>query len=306
MMITEHETFDGTWPFEPHFSTAPGFRMHYVDEGEGEPLIMLHGEPTWGYIWRHFIPPFSATHRVIAVDHMGFGRSETPQDREYTLKTHVENLAALIESLDLSNITFVMQDWGGPIGGCYTHLHPERVKRLCLVNTSVPNVSAGQVTEAHHAEPLPWFKWFAEGLETGRTEQVLGNLGSTILSVMKIVGFENSAHVTAPWIRAYSEHFTSPEECIGAIGFPRDAFGPAWVYGSECAQKGQEETRKKPAMLVRGTKDYAIPREVCLGEFRYLWPKGPIVELESAGHYAQEDVPEIIIPLIQQFIQMTE
>ena len=75
---------------------------------------------------------------MIVPDHMGFGKSEAPQEREYTLQTHVENLAALIEELDLHEITFVIQDWGGPIGGCYTALHPERVKRLCLLNTVAP------------------------------------------------------------------------------------------------------------------------------------------------------------------------
>ncbi len=112
-MVPENETFNGTFPFEPHFCEAAGFRQHYVDEGEGEPIICLHGDPTWGYLYRNFIPTLSRTHRVIVPDHMGFGKSETPQDREYALRTHVENLALLIEELDLKNSTFVAQDWGG-------------------------------------------------------------------------------------------------------------------------------------------------------------------------------------------------
>ncbi|MXV79475.1 MAG: alpha/beta fold hydrolase, partial [Chloroflexi bacterium] len=122
-MIPAEETFDGTFPFEPQFSEAPGFRMHYVDEGEGEPLVLLHGEPTWGYLYRNFIPALSETHRVIVPDHMGFGKSETPQDRVYTMKTHVENLTALIDELDLQDITFVVQDWGGMISSAYTVRH---------------------------------------------------------------------------------------------------------------------------------------------------------------------------------------
>jgi len=114
-MIPAHETFGGTWPYEPRFFDGNGFAMHYVDEGEGEPVVCLHGEPTWGYLYRNFIPPLSQTHRVVVPDHMGFGKSATPQDRAYRLKTHVENLAGLIEALDLRNITFVIQDWGGPI-----------------------------------------------------------------------------------------------------------------------------------------------------------------------------------------------
>jgi hypothetical protein len=149
-------------------------------------------------------------------------------------------------------------------------------------------------------------EWVIRG-DYGRLDQVLGNLGSTVLSVMKIIGFQNSAAVTDTWIHAYSAHFTSPEECKGAIEFPLEAYsGRAVPFALECALKGQEETRKKPAMLVRGMKDYAIPRELMVGAFRGLWPKGPIIELENAGHFSQEDAPEIIVPLIQQFIQMTD
>ena len=109
-MIQANETFDGTWPYQAKFSSAAGFRQHYVDEGSGRPIVLLHGQPTWGYIYRRFIPPLASTHRVVVPDHMGFGKSETPQDRVYTLSTHVANLTALIESLDLRDITLVMQD----------------------------------------------------------------------------------------------------------------------------------------------------------------------------------------------------
>lgn len=90
-MIDARETFGGTWPFLPHFFEGNGFRMHYLDEGSGDPIVCLHGEPTWGYLYRRFIPPLAASHRVIVPDHMGFGKSETPPNREYSLRTHVEN-----------------------------------------------------------------------------------------------------------------------------------------------------------------------------------------------------------------------
>jgi pimeloyl-ACP methyl ester carboxylesterase len=85
-MIDANETFNGTWPFAPHFTDAPGFKMHYVDEGGGEAIVCLHGEPTWGYLYRNFIPPLAKKYRVVVPDHMGFGKSETPQDKVYTLK----------------------------------------------------------------------------------------------------------------------------------------------------------------------------------------------------------------------------
>ena len=95
-MIRSDATFDGTFPFAPHFDDASGFRMHYVDEGphDGETLLCLHGEPTWGYLFRHLIAALAPTHRVVVPDHMGFGKSATPQDRSYWLQDHVDNLGA--------------------------------------------------------------------------------------------------------------------------------------------------------------------------------------------------------------------
>ena len=107
MVIPSNETFDGTWPFVPHFTRASGFEQHYVDEGPrgAETILCLHGEPTWGYLYRKMIAPLSETFRVVVPDHMGFGKSETPQDRVYTLQSHVENLERFVEALDLRDIT---------------------------------------------------------------------------------------------------------------------------------------------------------------------------------------------------------
>ena len=111
--ITADETVEGTWPFSPYFYHGNGFQQHYVDEGEGEPIVLLHGEPMWGYLYRNFIPALSKTHRVIVPDHIGFGKSATPQDKEYCLRTHTLNLIGLLDSLELDKpVTFFVQDWG--------------------------------------------------------------------------------------------------------------------------------------------------------------------------------------------------
>lgn len=114
-MIDENETFEGTFPFKPHFSTSAGFRMHYVDEGKGPVMLCLHGEPTWSYLYREVIPILSKDNRVIAPDYMGFGKSETPQDAEYTATRHIDNLEYLVQELNLVDITLVVHDWGGSI-----------------------------------------------------------------------------------------------------------------------------------------------------------------------------------------------
>jgi pimeloyl-ACP methyl ester carboxylesterase len=298
-MIPENETFGGTWPFAPRYFEGNGFRMHYVDEGEGEPIICLHGEPTWGYLYRRFIPPLSKTNRVIVPDHMGFGKSETPGDRDYTLKAHVENLARLIEALDLKNITFVIQDWGGPIAGAYTLRHAERVKRLFLLNT---------VTGYGRAKPselTPWLQFIKKHHEAKTLHEVLGHLGDNVLSVMKVIGFENSDAVDDNWIAAYSAPFPDKADCVGAIEFPLDVLlGRMLPYVREGFPL-IDNLKAKPSMLAVGMKDKGIAPGVQIADFRGIWPDRPVVELPDAGHFSQEDVPDTIVALIQLFTQST-
>lgn len=136
--IPAGETFEGTWPFEAKFFHGNGFAQAYVDEGEGDPIVLLHGEPMWGYLYRNFIPALAKTHRVIVPDHMGFGKSATPQDKEYCLRSHVLNLVSLLESLQLDQkITLFVQDWGTLIGLHYALRFPEKVARI-MVGSCVP------------------------------------------------------------------------------------------------------------------------------------------------------------------------
>lgn len=301
-MIPKDETFNGTWPFQPHFCEAAGFSQHYVDIGEGEVIICLHGEPTWGYLYRNMIPPLAENNRVIVPDHMGFGKSETPLDREYTLKSHTENLSALIDELSLDQITFVMQDWGGPIGTAFTVRHPEKVKRLVYMNTV-----AGYGVVSESVTPInqsPWFKWIGEGLESGRTEQVLRNAGSTVLSIMKIIGFQNSSVIDDTWIDAYSSPFPSYESSIGAYEFPIDAYlGRIVDYVLEGAE-GVPNLKSKPAILLEGLEDRAIPPDRAIEGFRSLWPDEKIIELEGVGHFCQEDAPDLLVSYIHEFLKV--
>ena len=310
-MIPAEETFDGTWPFKPRFFNGAGFSQHYVDEGQGDPVVCLHGEPTWGYLYRKFIPPLSETNRVIVPDHMGFGKSETPQDRVYTIKTHAENLEALVEHLDLTNITLVMQDWGGSIGAGFTLRNSERVKRLCLLNTACGYGGTGKgMIEDDSPNRLkrkftPWFKYVKSHYDAGTYHDTVGDLGNHIPSVMKMIGFQNTAQVDDTWVRAYSSPFPTREECIGAIEFPLDALeGRVLAYREE-GMAMVDKLKAKPAMLAVGMMDGAIDPEVMFADFEALFPDAPIVRLPNAGHFCQEDAPGTLIALIQQFMQMS-
>ena len=249
-MIELDDTFDGTFPFAPHTFDGHGFTQHYVDEGprDGQVVVCLHGEPTWGYLYRNMIGPLSEHYRVVVPDHMGFGKSATPTDREYTLQSHTENLAALIEHLDLTDITFVAQDWGGPIATQFTVRHAARVKRVCFANTIAGYGQVGD--DVPQVSDSNWFRWIGEGLETGRTEQVLRNAGSTVLSVMKIIGFQNSAAVDDTWIRAYSAPFPDWDSAIGAYEFPIDAYQGRIAPYVLAGLDGVADLVKKPAILL--------------------------------------------------------
>ena len=312
-MVPAHETFGGTFPFRPHFSSVNGFQMHYVDEGEGEPIICLHGEPTWGYLYRNFIPALATTHRVIVPDHMGFGKSETPTHKPYRFKTHVENLIGLVEELDLTNITFVAQDWGGPIAGSFTLRRPDRVKRLCLMNTmlgfgrAVRDVPASE-PEGPSLKESSWFQWVKARVEEGTYQPIMENMGSNVLSIMKKLYFHNSAAVTPEWIRAYSAPFPNKAESIAAVEFPLDVVeNRITEYVVEGIKMGNlEKLRAKSAMLAEGMRDQAMPPAAVMHDFKRLFPQGPIVKIAEAGHFCQEDCPELLVALIQQFIQMTD
>jgi haloalkane dehalogenase len=277
--------------------------MHYVDEGSGEPIVLIHGEPTWSYLYRKFIPPLAQNFRVIAADHMGFGKSESPFDADYTLDRHARNLGALIEELDLRDITLVMQDWGGPLGTIVASRHPSRIKRFVAMNTifgTDRNVREDRLT--------PWFTAIKALEDSGDLEAVFGNLRYLVGGIMMLLGLQRRDLVTDTWLRAYAAAFSSPNECRGAIAFPveglhleriRETLVGSLPHLFKLGQAGI------PAMMIEGMQDHAIWPHVAIAGFRAFFPRGTVHEIPQAGHFVQEEVPEIIVPLIEEFCLRT-
>ena len=191
---TVNDTFDGTWKFPPKYNTVSDFKMHYIDEGSGsEVLLLLHGEPTWSYLFRHQISEWSKKYRVIAIDHMGFGKSETPQDRSYWLQNHIDNLENFVLELGLDDLTLVMHDFGGPTGMGFAIRHPELVKQIVSVNGPTPAGQSNLIEQIiANASMSPWFQWVIKAEKEGILEQVLGRLDYNILSTLKLNGFERN------------------------------------------------------------------------------------------------------------------
>lgn len=284
--------FDGTFPFEPRYErVAEDVRLHYVDEGSGDPVLLLHGNPTWSYLYRKIIPPVvDAGHRAIAVDHMGFGRSERPAGhRRYTMRAHVENLLAFIRALDLREITLVMQDWGGPIGFGAAVEEPDRVARLVIMNTGV-GVFPSDID-------LPFHKRF---LERGLGEMLC--LGANLF-VEGMAGGMSAEAATPQVMDAYRAPFPDYHSRVPILAFARNVpIGrehPTSAYMHEVAAK--IPSLQRPALLIWGMRDHVFPAPI-LGFWRGLYPDAEVVEIPEGKHYIQEDAPAQIAEAIVGFL----
>ena len=287
-----NETFGGTFPFKPRFFTHDGVRLHYVDEGQGEPVVLLHGNPTWSYLYRRFIPPLCENHRCLAPDHMGFGRSDKPLDRPYTLAKHIENLTALLNHLELNNITFVMQDWGGPIGLGFAVDHPERVKRLVILNTWAFRLPEG----TRLAPLLELFRQphVGEAMVQGLNLFVEGFLPAGIYHQERLNEI----------MPAYRAPFPEWNSRIGTLRFPRDIpVGDA--HPSTPAMGHIQDNLGKlrvPTIIIWGMQDPAIPPAI-IEAWTAVYPHAEVHRLQTASHFLQEDEPEEIVSLIQGFLK---
>ncbi|MBU4393539.1 MAG: alpha/beta fold hydrolase, partial [Proteobacteria bacterium] len=133
------------YPFPSHFATIDGHLLHYIDEGAGRVIVMVHGNPTWSYYYRHLIALLSKTYRVIAIDHLGCGLSDKPQKYPYQLKNHIDNLQALLRQLRINSYSLIVHDWGGAIGLGVAGRYPAAIEKLVILNTA-----------AFHSQRIPW------------------------------------------------------------------------------------------------------------------------------------------------------
>jgi haloalkane dehalogenase len=273
------------FPFEPHYVDMDGIRLHYLDEGEGDPVVCFHGEPTWSYLYRKMIPPLvAAGHRVIAPDYAGFGRSDKPTDRSwYTYDRHVELVTALLAKLDVRDATAVVQDWGGPIGLRWATDNPDRAERVVVMNTGL---FAGQVNEAFMA-----WRNFAER--------------NPDLPIGFVIQSATATEVPQQVIDAYEAPWPSAESKAGPAQFP------LLVPTSE-ADAGVTEMNMARERLSRWEK----PALVCFSDSDPIFtPKAgqrfvdlipgarELVVIEGAAHFLQEDRGEQIAAEINRFLE---
>jgi len=303
--VKASETFDHTWPYAAHYSSAPGFAMHYIDEGEGEPLLLLHGEPTWGYLFRHQIAALKDTCRVVVPDHMGFGKSETPNHRTFLLQDHIDNLESFILDLDLTDITLGMHDFGGPVGMGLAIRHPNRIKRIISMNGPTSLGQADLMDRlAANVSVSPWFRWIVKAEEEGTLEKVLSESHYNMLSTFKLNGFVDNFIINDTWLEAYRAPFPSSAYALGVIGWAK-----GYATEQHRFEMPSEEVKDiladKSALAIWGKQDRTLHGEHFLPLFRSAFPDGIVHEIDKSGHYSPEDQPMLVGHLIDHFMQET-
>jgi haloalkane dehalogenase len=293
-------TFNGLWPYEPRWFETPGGRMHFVDEGprEGRPVVLVHGNPTWGFLYRNFIGPLTdAGHRAIVPDHLGFGRSDKPTDPElYRIARHVERLDALLESLDLRDAVVVPQDWGGPIGLSWAVAHPERVRGLFILNT----FAHGPRGPIKLPLPLRLFR------TPGVGEVLVKGLHLFVRGFLFRVGVMHHERLTPDVRRAYLAPHPTWSTRTGVLVFPREipasGAGPVAESAGRVEQGLEEHFADKPARIVWAMRDPAFTPTMLDQLWRKTLPQAPITRIDDAGHYLQEDAHERIVPELLSFL----
>ena len=288
--MTHQADFDGEYPFAGQVLDVDGHAYHYVDEGTGPVLLFVHGNPTWSFAWRNFIKALSPNYRCVAVDHIGCGRSDKPQDYEYTLANHIANLTRLIEHLDLREITLVGHDWGGCIGMGAAVEVPERFSRFVLANTAAFRSRAIPLRIAVCRIPF---------------------LGA--LAVRGLNGFARAAITMAvrkhermtPAIRdGYLAPYDSWTNRIATHEFVRDIPLNS-SHRSYSTLTGIEENLSQfaqfPILFMWGDRDWCFTTDF-LAEWEKRFPNAEVTHFPDASHYVFEDACEEMIERLEMFL----
>ncbi len=286
------------YPFDKKYLDRDGLKLFYIEEGRGDPVVMVHGNPSWSIYYRNLVETLKGTHRCIVPDHIGCGRSDKPKDSEYeyTLSSRVADLEALLDALNAKkNITLVVHDWGGMIGMAFATRHPEKIKRLVILNTS-----------AFH---LPKTKRFPLGLRICR-DMKLGKLlirGFNAFSAGAAqLGCKRNP-MSAELKRAYRAPYNNWANRIATLRFvqdiPLEPSDKAYALVSQ-VEDNVDKLDHVPMLICWGLKDFVFDHH-----FLALWedkfPEAEIHRYEDCGHYILEDAGDEVVPLIKSFIKRT-
>ena len=284
---TPDERFEGLpgYAFEPRYLDQDGLRMHYVEEGSGDPVLLLHGEPTWAFLYRKMITPLAGVARVVVPDYFGFGRSDKPtRIEDYSYDFHYASVERLAEELDLRRATVVVQDWGGPIGIRLAVEHPDRVERLVVLNTWVG---------AGWTPPEDWLRFRALVRRVG-PEFLPGQL----IRITCVSGLDDEV------VEAYNAPFPTAESKAGVLAFPELVpTEPDHPSAARMIAVGEALERwDRPALVLYSDSDRVFTVDVADRMAERIPGSGPAEIVPGAGHFLQEEKGEAIAARIVRFL----
>ena len=291
--MPEPPNWRSLYQFKSHEILLDGHRYHYLDEGTGPVLLMVHGNPTWSFYWRELIQALDGQYRVIVPDHIGCGLSDKPSAAEYSyrLSQRVSDLGRLIEQLDLREITLLAHDWGGAIGMGAAVAAPGRFSRFVLFNTAAFRFGNCPLRIRICRTPL------------------LGRLAVQGLNLFSLAALQmavcDHGRIT-PLVRGgllapYDcwHHRTAVHQFV--LDIPLGPGHPSYPALAEI-EAGLQQFRRHPVCLIWGMRDWCFTPEF-LERFIEFFPDAEVHRLDNAGHYVIEDAHELIVPLVEQFIE---
>jgi haloalkane dehalogenase len=285
---TPDERFEGLpgYEFEPNYVEQDGLRMHYVDEGSGAPVLLLHGEPTWAFLYRKMIPTIAGAARAVAPDYFGFGRSDKPtRIEDYTYDFHFESIERFADELDLRGVTVVVQDWGGPIGLRLATERPDRVRRLVILNTGI---GAGS------APSEEWLRFRAFVRRVG-TDLVPGQL----IAISAVTELSDEV------VEGYNAPFPTPESKAGVLAFPE--LVPTELDHPSAAKmmdvRAALEQWDRPALVLFSDSDPIFSTVAAEHMASRIPGAEPAEFVAGAGHFLQEEKGEEIADRIVRFLE---
>ena len=288
------------YSFTPRrFEVRPGIEMSYLDEGpnDGETIVMLHGNPSWSYYWRHLAIGLRDRYRCIVPDHVGMGLSDKPGDESYryTLQSRVDDLSALLAHLRIDGpVTLAVHDWGGMIGFGWALSHAAQVERLVITNTAAFPLPA--------AKKMPWQLSFGRDSRLGALAIRGFNAFSGIASYVG-VGKRMPADVR----RAYVAPYDSWDNRIATLRFVQDIplseRDAAWPLVAGAGRR-LHEFAERPAFIGWGLRDFVFDKH-CLQGFTDALPQAEVMAFDDAGHYVLEDKHKVLVPAIRAFLDGT-
>lgn len=293
------------YDFESRYVEIEGYRMHYVDEGKGETIMMLHGNPAWSFLYRHLINGLKGAYRCVALDHLGYGLSEKPKRVSYTMRAHIRRLERFVEKVGLKDITMVGQDWGGIIGLGWANKNKNLVKRLVVMNTAGFVPRFGNMKEQRVPPGMPRLLTFKIPFYG---EYMIKKQNWFVEKFIPSHIHNRAERINDEVMRGYRLPFPDYDSRLAILSsvrqIPTYPWHPTWKLLKETG-KGLEGWNI-PTQVIWGMKD-PIFREWFIHRFEEMFPNHrETVRIENAGHFLQDDTPEPIIETINSFIKATK